>query len=152
MNWLRLALFLMIGFLPALSGFFVRPGEWYASLSRPSFTPPSWVFGPVWTLLYATIGVAGYLAWSNSRPGERALPFTVYGAQLVTNALWTLLFFGLHRMGIALVDIALLFALIVANVLLFLPLSRAAGLLLLPYLLWVGYATALNYSFWRMNS
>lgn len=151
MNVLRLVLFLAIAFVPAVFGGIFRPGDWYEALSKPSWTPPGWLFGPVWTLLYLAIGVSGYLAFGASEGRARATAFGVYGAQLLLNALWSWLFFGLQRPGLAFVDIAALLGLIVANVALFLPLSRAAGLLLVPYALWVGFASALNFAIWRMN-
>jgi translocator protein len=120
----------------------------YQSLDRPAWAPPSWLFGPVWTLLYAMIAVAGWLVWR--RAGwTRAL--TVYAVQLVLNAVWTPIFFGFGRYGLALLDIAVLWLLIGATVLLFRPVSRAAAWLLVPYWVWVTYATALNAAIWHAN-
>lgn len=152
MNILRLVLFVVIAFVPAVFGGLFGPGDWYRSIAKPSWTPPGWLFGPVWTMLYPMIGVAGYLAFASSEGRQRAIAFSVYGLQLLLNALWSWLFFGLERPGLALVDILALLALIVSNIVLFLPISRAAGLLLVPYALWVGFATALNFSIWRLNS
>jgi tryptophan-rich sensory protein len=150
-NLPRLVLFLVLAFLPAVFGGLFGPGEWYRGLAKPSWTPPGWLFGPVWTMLYLSIGIAGYLAWGASDGRPRALPFTVYGLQLLLNALWSWLFFGLHRPGLAFADIVALFLLVVLNVALFLPISRAAGLLLAPYAAWVAFASALNHGIWRMN-
>src|SRR5690349_23740704 len=113
----------------------------YRNLDQPSWAPPSWLFGPVWTVLYAMIAVAGWLVWR--RTGwNRAL--TVYAVQLVLNALWTPIFFGFGRYGLALVDIVAMSLLIGATIFLFRPISRAAAWLLVPYWAWVTFATALN--------
>jgi tryptophan-rich sensory protein len=113
----------------------------YASLRRPAWAPPAWLFGPVWTVLYAIIAVSGWLVWR--RVGwTRAL--TVYVVQLVLNAAWTPIFFGAGRYGWALVDIVLLWVLIAATVVLFWRVSRPAAALFLPYWAWVTFATALN--------
>ncbi|MGA5304750.1 TspO/MBR family protein [Nucisporomicrobium flavum] len=120
----------------------------YQSLDRPSWAPPSWLFGPVWTILYAMIAVAGWLVW---RRTGWTTALTVYAVQLVLNALWTPIFFGFGRYGLALLDIALLWLLIGATVLLFRPVSRPAAWLLVPYWAWVTYATALNAAIWHAN-
>jgi tryptophan-rich sensory protein len=152
MSILRLILFVVIAFIPAIFGGLFGPGEWYRGIAKPSWTPPGWLFGPVWTLLYILIGISGSLAWGGSEGRQRTVAFSVYGAQLLLNALWSWIFFGLRKPGLAFVDIAALLVLIVANIVLFLPISRAAGLLLVPYALWVSFATALNLSIWRLNS
>ncbi len=120
----------------------------YQSLEQPSWAPPSWLFGPVWTVLYAMIAVAGWLAWRRAG-GTTAL--TVYAVQLVLNALWTPIFFGFGRYGLALADIVVLWVLIGVTVALFRPISRVAAALLLPYWAWVTFATALNASIWHAN-
>ena len=120
----------------------------YQNLDQPSWAPPSWLFGPVWTVLYAMIAVAGWLVWR--RTGwTRAL--TLYAAQLVLNALWTPIFFGFGRYGLALADIIVLWVLIGATIWSFRPISRAAAWLLLPYWAWVTFATALNAAIWYAN-
>ncbi|MEU8233637.1 TspO/MBR family protein [Actinoplanes sp. NPDC048967] len=120
----------------------------YQNLDQPSWAPPSWLFGPVWTILYAMIAVAGWLVWR--RTGwNRAL--TVYAVQLVLNALWTPIFFGFGRYGLALVDIVAMWLLIGATIFLFRPISRAAAWLLVPYWAWVTFATALNAAIWSAN-
>jgi tryptophan-rich sensory protein len=152
MTALRAVLFLVVAFAPAAVGALFRPGEWYASLAKPSFTPPGWIFGPVWTALYASIGVAGLLAWNAAPAGARLVPFTVFGAQLVLNAAWSWLFFGLHRPDLALIDIVALWSLIVATAILFFRIRPLAGGILAPYLLWVSFATVLNAAIWRLNA
>lgn len=126
------------------------PGSWYAGLAKPAWTPPNWLFGPVWTVLYVAIAVAGWLVWRRS--GGRLTPaLYVWIAQLIANALWSYLFFGLHRPGVAGVDIAALWVLILAFIVLSWPLSRVAAGLFVPYALWVTFAAALNLALWRMN-
>ena len=120
----------------------------YSSLRQPSWAPPSWLFGPVWTVLYVMIAVAGWLVWR--RTGWSSA-LTVYAVQLVLNAIWTPIFFGFGRYGLALADIAVLWLLIGATIWLFRPGSRLAALLLIPYWLWVTFATALNFAIWHAN-
>lgn len=126
-------------------------GEWYAAIEKPSWTPPNWVFGPVWIILYLIMPIPAWLVW---RERARALVWpalAVYTLQLVLNALWSMFFFGWNRIGLALVDILALEALILATVILFWRIRPLAGALLLPYLAWVGFASALNFEIWRLN-
>jgi translocator protein len=134
----------------ALFGSMFTPGAWYASLEKPSWNPPSSVFGPVWTILYVMIAIAGWLAWRN-RDRSR-LPIALWGGQLLLNALWSWLFFGLEQPGVAFVDIVILWLLIAAFIVAAWRISRAASLLFVPYALWVGFASALNFAIWRLNS
>jgi translocator protein len=148
----RLAACIVICFLPALVGGLFPPGEWYAGLTKPALTPPGWVFGPVWTLLYLMMGVSSYLVLGRtSVPGSRAA-LAIFGLQLLLNGLWSYLFFGLERPGLALVEILLLWLSILASTLLFWRLRPAAGALLVPYLAWVSFASWLNFGLWRLNS
>lgn len=125
---------------------------WYPTLARPAFTPPDWVFGPVWTTLYLLMGVALYLVWRTDNGRTRRIALAVFGVQLALNASWTLVFFGARAIfGGLLVIVALLVA-IIATVGAFARLDRRAAALLVPYLLWVGFATVLNYELWRLNS
>jgi tryptophan-rich sensory protein len=117
-------------------------GATYDRLDLPPFAPPGWLFGPVWTVLYVLIAVAGWLHWRRVRRADAGL--VAYGAQLVLNAAWTPLFFGADRSVLALVDISLLAVLVVLTIVMFARRSRVAAALLVPYLLWVLYATALN--------
>ncbi len=146
-----LVVFLIIAFLPAAVGGLFDPGEWYGALVKPRWTPPAWVFAPVWMVLYMLIGIAGSIAWSQAGAGRRVKPFAVYAAQLLANGLWSYLFFGLHRTGVALLDLAVLWVLVLLNLLVFLPIARTAALLLSPYLLWVTFAAALNYEIYALN-
>jgi len=120
----------------------------YRTLEQPSWAPPSWLFGPVWTVLYAMIAVSGWLVW---RRVGWTTALTVYAIQLVLNAAWTPIFFGFGQYGLALVDIVVLWFLIGATVWLFHPVSRVAAALLLPYWAWVTFATALNAWIWSHN-
>ena len=121
---------------------------WYPSLDRPSWRPPDEAFGPVWTALYAGNAVSAWLVW-RAGPREARPALTLYGAQLALNAAWPLLFFGLKRPGLALVEIALLWVAIVTTVAAFARRHRVAALLLVPYLAWVTLAMALNVDLWR---
>ena len=127
------------------------PG-WYAGIAKPSFNPPNWIFGPVWTLLYALMGLAAYLVYEKGlkRP-EVKKALAVFAAQLLLNTLWSIVFFGAHMILGAAVVIVLLWALILATILLFSRISRAAAYLLVPYVLWVTFATVLNISLYVLN-
>ena len=134
-----------------LSGLATPPGAWYASLQKPSWQPPPWIFGPVWTVLYLMIGVSGWLLWSRrSAPGGR-VAIAMFLGQLGLNFAWTPVFFGLHAMGAAFAVITVLWVAILATVVAAWRLRRAASLLLLPYLAWVGFAAVLNLTLWGMN-
>ena len=127
--------------------------DWYPTLQKPSFTPPDWMFGPVWTVLYAMMGVSLYLA-SRQREEDAAVETTarvLFAVQLMLNTLWTYIFFGRRSPGWALVEISLLWVAIASTTLSFFRVSRTAALLLLPYLLWTSFATVLNYEIWRLN-
>ena len=146
-----LLIFLAIAFVPSIIGASFRPGAWYEALFKPSWNPPSWLFGPVWMTLYTLIGFAGYLAWRSSRASQRYGVFGIYAVQLLLNALWSPLFFGLHSPGLALVNIVAQWVAISLNIAAFYRIKPAAGFLLVPYLLWVTYALVLNASIWNLN-
>ncbi|MBC8207226.1 MAG: tryptophan-rich sensory protein [Kiritimatiellales bacterium] len=147
----RVLLFQLIAFLPSLGALAVRTDGWYAQLSKPAWNPPPAVFGPVWTALYVLIGLAGYFAWTRGGRRGRLTVFAVYGMQLLLNALWTPLFFGLHRPALALADLILMWFLILLCIGRFAPRSRLAAWLMLPYFLWVSFAGALNAAIVWMN-
>jgi tryptophan-rich sensory protein len=138
-------------FAAASAGAMFRPGQWYRRLDKPRWRPPDWLFAPVWTLLYAMIALSGWLVWREKGLADAAVPLTVYALQLVLNAVWSPIFFGLRRLGLAAIEIALLWASIVATILVFHPVSSAAAALLGPYLAWVSFAAALNLSIWWRN-
>lgn len=124
---------------------------WYPTLAKPSFNPPNWVFAPVWTTLYTLIAISGWRVWRRRGLSGAAPEFAAYGAQLALNLAWSFLFFGLHLIGVALVDILVLLAAIVVNAALFARIERAAAWLLVPYAAWVAFASLLNFELWRLN-
>lgn len=124
--------------------------SWYPTLAKPSWNPPNWIFGPVWTTLYVLMGIAAWRVWRTARPGVTGL-VRLYFVQLVLNALWSVLFFGLKNPAWALVDIALLWGLLVWLLVGFWRHDRVAAALWLPYVLWVSFATALNTAIVRLN-
>lgn len=126
------------------------PG-WYASLDKPGFTPPNWVFAPVWTALYLMMAVAAWLVWRRPRRPDRTRALQLFGLQLALNLLWSVLFFGAQAVGAALIEIGLLLAAILATMRAFHRVARAAAWLLAPYLAWVAYAAALNATIWLLN-
>lgn len=127
--------------------------EWYPTLAKPSFNPPAWIFGPVWTILYLMMGVALFLVWRKGASGnpEVRTALFIFGLQLFLNVLWSILFFGLQSPLAGFIDIVLLWVAILVTVILFRRISGTAALLLIPYLLWVSFALALNFSIWRLN-
>ncbi len=139
-------------FLAATGGAFFLPGQWYASLNKPSWNPPGWIFGPVWSALYAMMAIAAWLVWRRGGFAAQRSPLRWFVVQLALNAIWTPLFFGLHAPGWAFAEILMLWLAIAATVVAFWRVSRPAAGLLVPYLLWVGFASWLNYTLWRLNS
>lgn len=136
----------------ALGGFASASAPaFYAELQRPSWSPPAWVFGPVWTLLFALMGIAAWLVWREKGFADARVALGLFIAQLVANALWSWLFFAWQLGTLSLVDIAILWALILATIVAFWPMKPLAGVLLLPYLGWVSFAAALNFALCRLN-
>ncbi|HEY8485087.1 MAG TPA: TspO/MBR family protein, partial [Longimicrobiales bacterium] len=150
--WIGLAVWLGICYGAALVGSQFTANEWYRALDKPSWTPPAWVFGPVWTVLYGTMAVAAWLVWKDRGLAGARPALLLFAVQLALNIAWSWLFFGLHRPGLALVDILALWAAILATLLAFWRVRGLAGALLLPYLGWVTFAAALNYRIWRLNA
>ena len=146
-----LAGWIALTFCAALTGFFIQPAGYYESLVKPSWSPPAWVFGPVWTALYLMMAVAAWLVWRQGGWRAQRAPLSLYLLQLALNALWTPVFFGLRSPGLALVVIVSLGAAIVLTGRAFRPVSRIASWLLVPYLVWVVFAAALNFSIWRLQ-
>ena len=147
--------FLAMTFLAAAIGSwatFQGVRDWYPTLAKPTWTPPSAVFSPVWTVLYALMAIAGWRAWLKaSGPSTRGI-LALYVAQLAANALWSVLFFGFRRPDLALVEIVMLWALLVFCAVRFTRVDRLAGVLWAPYVAWVTFAAGLNAAVWRMNS
>jgi tryptophan-rich sensory protein len=149
-DWPALLAFLAASFAAASSGALFRPGAWYEALRKPSWTPPNWAFPVVWSILYVTIALSGWLVWSAA--GATAWPaLALFAAQLVLNAGWSALFFGARRLDWAMAEVAALWASIAAVIAAFAPHSQAAALLLAPYLAWVTVAAFLNYRLLRLN-
>lgn len=138
------------GFLGALVTTPAIP-TWYAGLARPSLAPPNWVFGPVWTTLYVLMAVAAWLIWRLPPSPQRRTALVLFAFQLALNTLWSFLFFGAQRIDLALVEVVLLLAAIVATTCAYAGLSRIAAWLMAPYIAWVAFATLLNFQFWRLN-
>jgi len=129
-------------------------GGWYQALAKPAFNPPDWIFGPVWTVLYALIAVAGWRAWRLrgwTTRGALNPELLAWAVQLGLNLCWSFVFFGARLIGAALIEIVVLLAAIVVTTRLFWRVDRTAALLLVPYAAWVAYATLLNAALWRLN-
>ena len=150
-QWVVLAVSMALPLLVGALGGIVTDSGWYAELRRPAFAPPGWLFGPVWTALYLGMGVAAWLVWRRAGFRKARAALALYALQLVFNALWNPIFFGLRAMGWALVDIVVLAVAIVVTLIKFYRIDRSAGLLLVPYLLWVLFASVLNFSLWMLN-
>jgi len=138
----------------AVGSLFTIPAipTWYAVLVKPFFTPPAWVFSPVWTVLYILMGIALYLVWIkgwNDKYVQMAI--AIFAIQLTLNVLWTFLFFGLHSPFLGLLGILLLWVAIILNVLAFFRVSAGAAILLVPYFVWVSFAAILNYAIFVLN-
>lgn len=128
-------------------------GSWYTSLERPDFAPPNWVFGPVWTILFILMGVALFLVWDKVGKTAEAKPATVlFLIHLALNVLWSALFFGLQRLDMAFMEIMFLWGMIALLLTSFYRVDRRASYLLIPYFLWVTFATVLNQAFWLLNT
>lgn len=153
-DWIGLIVFLVVCFaIAVLASIATRPEipTWYAGLRKPTWTPPAWLFGPVWTALYVAMAVAGWLIWHRAGWQDGRLALTLFALQLVLNGAWSFIFFKFHRVGWAFVDIVVLWVAIAATIVTFAAVSQVSSLLLVPYLVWVSYAGALNLAIWRMN-
>ncbi len=151
-TYLGLLGWVLLCFAAASLGALCPPDEWYAALRKPSWNPPGWIFGPVWSALYTMMAVAAWLVWKRGGFAAQRRPLGVFLAQLALNALWTPLFFGLHWPGVAFAEILLLGLAIAWTITLFWRVQRAAAYLLMPYLAWVSFAAVLNGTLWRLNS
>lgn len=147
-NWVSFPPFVAAVFLAALSGTLFRPGAWYKTLEKPSWTPPDWVFAPAWTALYLMIAIAGWLVWRAEGFGPA---LGIWLINLIFNAAWSWLMFGRKQIKAALTDALAMLATIVAFILAALPVNRDAAVLFLPYLGWVTFAALLNWAILRRN-
>jgi benzodiazapine receptor len=145
-GWLALC------FAATATSLFVTTDGWFETLKKPAWNPPSWLFGPVWTLLYAMMAVAAWLVWRDGGWKINRWALGVFCLQLLFNVLWTPLFFGAHRPGLAFIDIVLLWSSLAVTIVLFWRVNTLAGMLLLPYLAWTTFAAVLNATIWRMNT
>lgn len=153
-DWWKLVVTLLASFMAAAIGSlftFSSIPTWYAGLHRSILTPPNWVFGPVWTLLYILMAVAAFLVWRKIEKPEARQGLIFWGEQLVLNAVWSIIFFGQHQIILGFVTIVILWLIILINIIWFFRVSRAAGWLMIPYVLWVSFASILNYSVWLVN-
>jgi len=124
---------------------------WYVLLEKPFFSPPGWLFGPVWVLLYTLMGIAAYLVWQKRQTKGAKSALWLYVIHLIFNALWSIIFFGMKNPGLAFFEILILWGLILAVALKFSKIDKSAGLLFIPYILWVSFAAILNFSVWMLN-
>lgn len=154
-EFFQLIFFILLCQLTGILGSFITIDAipiWFATLNKPWFNLPNWLFGPVWTLLYAFMGVSIYLIWQMDRTDEKVkYALKLFFIQLFLNGIWTPLFFGIKRLDIALLEIILLWVCIVLTIKAFYPLSKKAAWLLVPYFLWVSFATVLNASILYLN-
>lgn len=146
-----LAAWLLLCFAAAALGSFFRPDTWFAQLQKPAWQPPNWLFAPVWTVLYTLMGVAAWLVWRQGGWAAQSGRLRVFLLQLLLNAAWSPLFFGLHRPGWALVDLVLLWIAVGYTLVTFRQASVWAALLLAPYWAWLTFAAVLNFTLWRLN-
>ena len=154
-NTLKLIIAIVVSELAGIIGsVFTTPSiaGWYAGIVKPALNPPSWVFGPVWTTLFALMGISAFLIWKKGLDRRDVkIALGIFLGQLVLNTLWSIIFFGLHSPGGALIEIIFLWLAILATIIAFAKISRSAMWLLLPYILWVSFAGYLNYSIWMLN-
>lgn len=126
--------------------------SWYVTLTKPFFSPPNWIFGPVWTTLYVMMGISLYLVWKQGLENRHIRSaFVLFIVHLFVNGAWSILFFGFQEPFLAFIDIIILLGMIMVLIFKFWPINKIASILLLPYLLWVSFATLLNYSIWQLN-
>lgn len=152
--WVGLIVLLILCFAVAgVGGLVTTPNipNWYADLAKPSWTPPDWVFGPVWSILYFSMAIAAWLVWRQAGLASSAVPMALFGVQLLLNGLWSWLFFGLHSPRAAAIDVVLLWIAIAATTVAFWRQSTVAGMLFVPYLAWVSFASVLNLAIWQLN-
>ncbi len=150
-KWFGLIFWLALVFAAALTGVFVSTDGWYAELNKPAWNPPDWIFGPVWTVLYIMMAVAAWRVWLRGGWNVQCKPLALFLVQWVLNALWTPLFFGFDLAGWALVDVLVLLAFILLTIKAFRPVDRVAACLMVPYAVWVAFASVLNFTIWRLN-
>ena len=152
--WIGLIVLLVVCFAAAgIGGAVTTPkiSTWYSTLVKPSWNPPAWIFGPVWSALYFCMAVAAWLVWRQGGFSGAKVPLTQFVVQLALNVLWSCIFFGLEKPGLAFGEVLLLWLTIVTTMVLFWQRSMIAGILFVPYLAWVSFASFLNFTIWRLN-
>lgn len=152
--WFSFIVFILACLLvEIIGGFWTKEtvATWYPTLAKPSWTPPDWIFGPVWSCLYIMIGVSGWLIYRAGHSHNRSVALIFYGGQLALNFIWSFLFFSLRSPALGLIDIVLLCLSIILTIIKAWPVTRLGSLLLIPYLAWVLYATTLNMGIWLLN-
>jgi benzodiazapine receptor len=153
-NWTGLLVWIAICFAAAAIGALMTTpalSDWYVNLNKPAWTPPNGVFGPVWTLLYASMGLAAWMVWLQRTSRNVTPALSIFAIQLFLNVAWSGVFFGLHSPGAGLLAIVPLWCAIAATILSFRRVVASAGWILVPYLAWVSFAMALNFEIWRLN-
>jgi len=125
---------------------------WYAGITKPTWNPPNWIFGPVWSTLYLMMAISLWLVWRKSGITNAKFAIGIFAVQLVLNLLWSIIFFAMHQLGWALVEVIMLWSAIVLTIIVFHKHSKPAAYLLIPYLLWVTFASFLNYTIWSLNT
>ena len=154
-NTFKLIIAIAVSELAGIIGsLFTTPSipTWYATLTKPTFNPPSWVFAPVWTTLFVLMGIAAFLIWKKGLERKDVkIALSIFIGQLILNMLWSIIFFGLHNPGLAFIEIIFLWAAILVTIIYFHKISKLAAWLLVPYILWVSFAAFLNFSIWQLS-
>ena len=152
-NWGLLIIFIIVCNLIGAIGtiWTASDGSWYKGINKPSFNPPSWIFGPVWTLLFTLMGISLYLVWTSPSSNIKLIALTLFVIQFLFNIAWSYLFFGLNKPLWSFIEILVLLVFILITTFYFIKVNKTAGYLLIPYFLWVSFASFLNYSIWRLN-
>lgn len=153
-NYLKLIISIALPLLAGAVGSLATASNiptWYAGITKPSFSPPNWVFGPVWTTLFILMGIGLYLVWQSPSQPTKTIAMVIFGVQLVLNVYWSYCFFALHNPGLAFAEIIVLWLAIAATMVFFYLVRPLAMYLLIPYIVWVSFAAFLNYSIWRLN-
>lgn len=154
-RWIGLVLFVLVCLGAGGLGAVATTPEidgWYRTVVKPDWNPPDWLFGPVWTTLFVLMGISAWLVWKPAGLKEASTPLSLFAVQLILNVAWSWIFFGMHKIGWAVVEIVILWLAILATTVAFFRRSKPAGCLLVPYLGWVTFASVLNFTIWRLNS
>lgn len=152
-NWILLIwLIVVCNLIGALGALWTSSdGSWYKNINKPTFNPPSWIFGPVWTILFTLMGISLYLVWVAPSSNIRTIALIIFAIHFVLNVLWSYLFFGINNPLASLIEIFVLLIFIIITGIYFYTVNKLAGYLFIPYLLWVSFASFLNYSIWKLN-